>query len=162
MRAIFISPLLGEIVGLVPLSNVHIEIVGGVEVVNLRIAVIVIVSRLHRRDDFGKESESLASVVLLEPVGVNIQLVPLPHLILIELVRDVPELPLLLQVTDEIDRPAGECQANRGMIANAERTLHAVLSEDGLDLRRDDSLLALIHVSHCIAFLCLSDDLNIR
>ena len=59
------------------------------------------------------------------------------------------ELPLLLQVTDEIDGTAGERQANRGMIADRERALHAVLGEDGLHLASDGCLLALIHVSHC-------------
>jgi len=90
--------------------------------------------------------------VLVEPVGVDTQLVPLPHLVLIQLVADVPKLALGGQVTDEINRARRQLEHDGGMITNAEGTLHAVLGEDRLHLSGDGLLFGLIHVGHLLPF----------
>ncbi len=144
--------LLGESVGLVPASHVDSVVIRGVEVVRLDIGAVVPVCPLHRGDDFRKESESRTSVVLMVPVGVDVQLVALPHLVLIQLDVDVAKLPLRVQVTDEVNRTRGQLEHDGGMIADAERPLHAILGEDRLHLAGDGLLLGLIHVRHLLCF----------
>ena len=82
------------------------------------------------------------------PMRVNVQLIPLAHLVLVNLGGDVPELPLRIQVTDKVNRAAGDRQHNRHVIPNAEGTLHTILGEDGLHLAGDSGLLGLIHICH--------------
>jgi len=77
----------------------------------------------------------------------------LSHLILIEPGPDIPEGPLLREVADEINRTTAKGKADSGMIPNLQRTLHAILGEDGLESVRNLLLAFLIHVSHCVVLL---------
>jgi len=138
--------LLGESVGLVPVAHLQVVVIRGVEVVRLNVGAVVIVGRLQRRNHLTDEIlRRSILVVLVIPVGVHLEVIPLPHR------GDIHHRALRIHIREEIDRPRLKGAGDR-VLSAAEGRLHSILSEYGLSRRHNLRLTLLVHPCHLLSF----------
>ena len=68
-------------VGLVPLADIEVNIVGSVEIISHCVGLIIPISRLKCLKSLGQESLSTTSEVFLKPVGIHIHALILAEIV---------------------------------------------------------------------------------
>ena len=134
-------------VGLVPATDVDINIIRRVEIIDLGVTTIIPTSTLERSHSLSQKVLSHTVVVILEPVYIHITIarrVRAPALMNLPVATTTDTV----AVGDEVNTARLEGQTNRAMVTHREGTLDTILLENGLEHLANESLAILVHVRH--------------
>jgi hypothetical protein len=139
-------------IGLVPVTNLQVDVICGIKVINLCVTPVIPAGRLESVQCLNDERLRRAGVMLMIPILVDIEMVILGGNISVanlwhDGVGDAMCRETCHHVTDEINLAATQGERD-GVLGRTQGTLHPVLGKNGLDLLGNDSLASLVHIRH--------------